>query len=324
MPKISVLIPAYNVEKYIVRCLNSVLSQSFSDIEVIIVKDGSTDGTAAIIEEYVANDSRIRVIDHSENCGLLWVRKTGIEASSGDYLMFVDSDDELKPEACRRLYSAAESTGADLVIGRHDYIEISGLVQHKSNELKYGCSAYGVAKAMAMDDLNRYMWGKLYKRELFTEHPISYFKHLNIGEDQIISYQIARYVEKAVCIPDILYNYYRNSSSLIYNFKSEKDIRDLMFTDEFTIRVAGEIGIEIKELIKIYTTRRIFNCIKKGCGRARVMNLAEEYGLSYLFSVPSLLRYMGFKKALIYYPVTRFDFVSRLLYGRKWNNACHA
>ena len=102
-PKISILIPAYNVEKYIARCLDTIVGQTFGDIEIVIVDDASTDGTLGIIEDYASRDSRIKVIRHPENMGLVWVRNTGIDASTGDYIMFADSDDTMDLTICEKI-----------------------------------------------------------------------------------------------------------------------------------------------------------------------------------------------------------------------------
>ena len=322
MLRISVLIPAYNVDQYIARCLDSVVAQTFRDIEIIIVNDGSTDGTAAIIDEYAARDSRIMVINHPENCGLMWVRKTCVEASSGDYLMFVDSDDEVTLDACEKLYSEAVRTGADIVVAGHDIVEMKGDVFHKENKLSYGDSSYGFAMAMAMDEMDRYLWGKLHKRELFVDHPVEYFMHLNIGEDQIISFQIARYVKKVATIQDSVYRYHRNNSSLLYNiyaFRSEKDLRDFSKTSKLTVDLSGEIDDAVKEKSETNAMRCFFNWIKRGYDRQMVMGLVDEFGFPHLFTISSLVKHLGLRKALIYYLVTRFDAASRLIYSRKWN-----
>ncbi len=320
MPKISILIPAYNVEKYIARCLDSVIGQTFPDIEIIIVNDGSTDGTSSIIDEYAARDSRIRVVNHPENCGLMWVRKTSVEASTGDYLMFVDSDDEVTPDACEKLYSEAVRTGADIVVAGHDFIELDGRAFPWKSRLDYGDSSFGFAMAMAMNEMDRHLWGKLYKKRIFLDHTLSYLKHFNIGEDQILSFQIARHVERVVTIPDSVYKYYRNSSSLlnnIYVLKSEKDLRDFILASKLTIDLSGEIDDRIKERSETNALRCFFNWIKRGFERKMIVELVDEYGLSYLFSVPAIIRHVGLKKAFIYYPVLKFDGAARLIYGSK-------
>ena len=111
---ISIIIPVYNVEKYLRVCLDSVINQSYSDYEVILVDDGSTDSSPAICDEYCKNDSRFQVI-HQENMGLASARNTGIRAAKGDYMYFIDSDDCIHPDLFRITVSAAEATNANLV-----------------------------------------------------------------------------------------------------------------------------------------------------------------------------------------------------------------
>ena len=113
--KVSVIIPVYNVLPYLQRCLDSVISQTLRDIEIIIVDDGSTDGSSEFVDEYALKDERIKVI-HKENGGLMSAWTTGVRASNGDYIGFVDSDDYISLEMYDRLYSAAAQYNADIVI----------------------------------------------------------------------------------------------------------------------------------------------------------------------------------------------------------------
>jgi len=115
MPKVSIVIPVYNTEKYIRQCLDSVVNQILKDIEIICVIDGSQDGSSDICRAYAANDSRIRVIDHVKNRGGLAARKTGVDAAKGEYIMFLDSDDWLEVDACSRLYDYIKSYGVDIL-----------------------------------------------------------------------------------------------------------------------------------------------------------------------------------------------------------------
>ena len=319
MPKISVLIPAYNDEKYIARCLDSVIGQTFPDIEIIIVNDGSTDGTASIIAEYASRDSRIRVINHPENCGLMWVRKTCVEASTGDYLMFVDSDDAVKPEACEKLYSAAISTGADLVVAGFEHCKMDGRRIPFTGKLSYGESSYGYAKSMLENEMKRYLWSKLYERRLFLEDPPEYFKHFNLGEDQVLSYQIARNVRSVVCIPDLLYEYYENKASLsnanLTDQKSRKLAEDYLFMHAITIKMVGKISPDLKFLAETLAMKNIRKEVNIGKGKSRgtIMGIVDEKGLAHLFSVPSLVRHLGLWKGFTFFLATRFDFMSRLI-----------
>lgn len=116
--KVSVIIPVYNVLPYLQRCLDSVVNQTLKDIEIIIVDDGSTDGCSTFIDEYALKDQRIKVI-HKENGGLMSAWTTGVRASNGDYIGFLDSDDYVLPEMYRRLYELAEEHQVDIVISNY-------------------------------------------------------------------------------------------------------------------------------------------------------------------------------------------------------------
>lgn len=113
MSLISVIIPAYNAEEYLARCLDSVLAQTHQDLEILVINDGSTDGTATIIDDYAARDCRIKPI-HQANAGLVAVRDRGIELASGSYVSFVDGDDEIEPDMLERLLSNALKHEADI------------------------------------------------------------------------------------------------------------------------------------------------------------------------------------------------------------------
>ena len=115
--KVSVVIPIYNVEKYIARCLDSVLAQSLNDLEIILVDDGTPDGSMQIVGRYAATDHRFRIVTHERNRGLMQARKTGYMIAESDYVLFCDSDDYLPPTAIETLYNEAKRSDADIVSG---------------------------------------------------------------------------------------------------------------------------------------------------------------------------------------------------------------
>ena len=115
MPKISVIVPVYRVEKYLGRCVNSLLGQTLSDIEIILVDDGSPDGCPALCDEFAKKDGRIKVL-HKENEGLGLARNSGMSLAVGEYIAFVDSDDYVKSEMYRTLYEAAQRENADIAM----------------------------------------------------------------------------------------------------------------------------------------------------------------------------------------------------------------
>lgn len=116
MPLVSIIVPVYKVEEELGRCVDSVLDQTLSDIEVILVDDGSPDGCPRICDDYACRDSRVKVV-HKANGGLSDARNHGLDKATGDYVMFVDSDDYIEPDSCERLYRSAVDSGADIVLG---------------------------------------------------------------------------------------------------------------------------------------------------------------------------------------------------------------
>ena len=112
---VSVIIPVYNAEKYLRRCLDSVVNQTYKDIEIIVVDDGSTDGSAVICDEYAARDNRFIVI-HQKNGGVSVARQTGLEAVKGDYICFVDADDCIDSKMIDELFQEADTTNSDMII----------------------------------------------------------------------------------------------------------------------------------------------------------------------------------------------------------------
>lgn len=114
MSKVSIIVPVYNVENYLSRCLNSLINQTLKDIEIICVNDGSTDGSSAILEEFAQKDSRIRIVN-KENGGLSSARNEGLKYVTSDYVGFVDSDDWIEPDTYESALSAVQKTNADIV-----------------------------------------------------------------------------------------------------------------------------------------------------------------------------------------------------------------
>ena len=126
-PEISVIVPVYKVERYLNECIDSILAQTFTDFELILVDDGSPDNCPALCDAAAAKDSRIRVI-HQKNRGLSGARNAGLDAAEGEWIAFVDSDDMLLPQALEKAHSTAEKTGADVVLYGFAFTDENGKV----------------------------------------------------------------------------------------------------------------------------------------------------------------------------------------------------
>lgn len=210
---ISVIVPVYNVEAYLARCLDSILTQTYSNLEIILVDDGTKDSSGVICDEYAAKDSRIRVI-HKENGGLSSARNVGIDLAQGEYIAFVDSDDWLEPDAYRQLLELARKYDVKLVCGgRYD-------VQCETGEKTLGLcppreeviTAEALLKRIfTWDNIDSAAWDKLYHRSLFEQirYPLG-----KIVEDVPTTYRIALRAERAAMCNQPVYNYFHRPNSI--------------------------------------------------------------------------------------------------------------
>ncbi len=182
-PFVSILIPVYGAEKYLRRCLDSILNQNFQDLEVILVNDASPDASLLIMEEYAARDSRFKIIQHDRNYGRVKARNTGIDAASGTYIVFCDDDDELLPGFLQNAYSASLSGDFDII---HFGVEIAtsrSLRVHGFFELyrlPHGTILQGkdIFKTYFLDNkICCRLWGNLLKTELVKHHQPSGIPH---------------------------------------------------------------------------------------------------------------------------------------------------
>jgi len=202
MPLISLIIPVYNVERFLRRCLDSVLAQTFAGWECILVDDGSPDGCPAICDEYAARDGRFRVVHKSRNEGLPAARKTGLDEARADFVMHIDSDDWLEHDALEALFAKQRETDADIVMG--GFREI---YPHKQTVYCYPEIAYG-ENILTYYFLNncRMIWNKLFRKSLFDTYVIP---ENNLGEDALTTVQVfsKTAIHKLQKIDNIIYNY---------------------------------------------------------------------------------------------------------------------
>ena len=206
-PKISVIIPIYNAEKYLSDTLESVLSQSFTGFEVIAVNDGSTDGSLGLLKIYAERDSRIRIID-KPNTGVSDTRNVAIKAAKGEYLAFLDADDVYAENYLKRMYGVAEEREADIVVC--NYLTFRGNVPSFSRSDR--ANAKPVAVRELLDNgLMTPLWAKLIKKSIVTKNKISFDTNLAFGEDLFFSWKACLTSSGTVMVDDKLYGYRMSS-----------------------------------------------------------------------------------------------------------------
>lgn len=216
-PLISVIIPAYNAEKTIRDCLNAVCSQTYRELEIIVINDGSTDNTAAILDEFRLADSRINAISQC-NGGVSSARNTGLLNASGDYIAFVDSDDIAESQMIEILYDGIVSSNSDISICGH-WVTFMGQRHMQFGLLRRCQRVLSGKEALQMliydKEIKSYPWDKLYKRELFQGilFPVG-----RIFEDYATMYKVFMRAHKVYQTSQPLYQYVHVANSLSRNF----------------------------------------------------------------------------------------------------------
>lgn len=221
---ISIIIPVYKERRYLHEALDSVINQTYRNLEIIIIDDGSVDGSGEIADEYAGKDSRITVI-HQENKGLATVRNVGLNMMTGDAVAFFDSDDALAPEYVEAMANAMLKTHADLVVCRYTIDKTEGLLMHKGREEPPAESGLhtriSALRALADNKINVHAWNKLYRRELWKDIR---FPDGRIFEDVATTYKIFNLC-KSICVLDkSLYLHRKHEGSITRSFSKHPDL----------------------------------------------------------------------------------------------------
>ena len=215
---ISVIIPIYNVERYLDKCIRSVVNQTYKNIEIILVDDGSPDQCGTICDNWAEKDERIRVI-HKTNGGLSDARNAGLDAATGSYIGFVDGDDYIHPEMYQRLYEKMEEYSADLAICGFDRVDVhsDNIIKNENLRCKDLINKKDAIMNICRKCLFVVVWNKLYKRELFNNLR---FKYGKISEDNFIMHEVYHKCEQIVSVSENLYYYVQTPNSIIRREKT--------------------------------------------------------------------------------------------------------
>ena len=227
---ISIVIPVYNVEKYLQKCVESVKNQTYKNIEIILVNDGSTDKCTEICEKLKKEDGRIKVI-HKKNGGLSDARNVGINNASGNYISFIDSDDYVEKNYISLLYDTLVSYNADMSIASHMVIYEKNHID-KSTGLEFKDNAENILEKMLYDDgIDLSAWGKLYKKQLFDEVR---FPKGRLFEDSATTYKLIDKSEIIAVYSKPVYNYIIRRNSISNEEFSERKLDLIVSTKEMT------------------------------------------------------------------------------------------
>ena len=267
-PAVSVIVPVYKVEPYLVRCLESLQKQSLRNIEIILVDDASPDRCGEICEQYATKDTRFKVIHHTKNKGPAAARNTGLRQATADYLMFVDSDDWVHKDFCKAPYECATSYNSDVVVFRSQRIKktlhfgsktktITGLKTsgYKSREEAIYLLQHGIGQAV---------WNKLYSKNLFNS--IS-FPDNSLAEDFGITYKIIWASSRIFYLNKVLYYYcYRtNSITTLDTEKRRNDWFEMAMQQYYNLSNWGYPAHKLDLLLKGFAIRYCIQYKERPC-----------------------------------------------------------
>jgi len=222
--KVSVIVPVYNVGSYIYQCINSIINQTYSNIEIIIVIDGSTDDSSLICHSLAKNDPRIKVIEQ-KNSGLVSARKKGLEESSGNYILNVDGDDWIDPNCVEILVNQVKINSVDIVVASY-FREFIGNLEVIHQNIKpgvYRLEEYSnkiypeliSMKKLFKHGISTFSWGKLFKRDILNNIQMAVPNEITIGEDTVVTYPAITASNSISIIKDPLYFYRQRANSML-------------------------------------------------------------------------------------------------------------
>ena len=225
---ISIIVPVYNVEKYLEKCIESIKNQTYKNIEIILVDDGSKDNSGKICDEAEKKDNRIKVI-HKTNGGLSDARNAGLKIAKGDLIGFVDSDDYIKEDMFEILYNLVEKYDADIsIVSYYEIYKDKLIAVKKSNEVEEFNRIEAIKELLIDNKIQSYAWNKLFKKELFKDLEFPVNKNF---EDIATTLLLFEKSNKVVLLQDPKYYYIRRDDSIIgkKNYKTYKDYLDVIY-----------------------------------------------------------------------------------------------
>lgn len=225
MPQLSIIIPVYNVESYLRDCMESVLHQDFSDMEIICVNDSSTDSSLDILQQFVKIDSRIKVIEHDRNRGLSAARNTGLASAAGKYVWFIDSDDMITVNACSELYELSERYETDIVYfnmnilnGKEPWLQRADIEYYEHRDVLSGRQLFCELQREKTPKVEA--WRQFVRREFLVKNDITFYDGI-LHEDHLFSFKCAMTAERVIDIKRKYYVYRQREDSISYSKKDK-------------------------------------------------------------------------------------------------------
>ncbi|MDN7242660.1 glycosyltransferase [Planococcus sp. N028] len=261
---VSIIVPVYNSESYIGNCITSILKQTYENIEVLLIDDGSTDGSGKVCNAYAQSDNRIRVV-HQENAGPSAARNKGIEAARGEYVQFVDGDDTIEPGMTEAMVEALGEQHQLVICGFNNVIEEDGRLVSDETFCFYKTGSFEKEEVLKFfgelyrDYFIHFNWNKIYRSAIIMEHGLSFDTNVIRGEDMLFNLDYLEKCSRIKIIGNPFYNYMTsNSGSITSKFRPNLfENQQLLFqrTREFLQRNNAYTGKNMDLVEEFYTTR---------------------------------------------------------------------
>ncbi len=274
MKTVSIIIPVYNAEAYLEKCLKSILRQSYPALEVLAVDDGSTDGSLAVLEAYARRDPRLHII-HQENRGVSAARNAALDRAAGEYLTFIDADDYIARSYIEAFVHRMEETGADMIVGGLTYVNPDGRVIRKliPDSYEAGRHEEWVMKISAVA-------AHFYRRELWEKRPMRFAEGVR-GEDMPVALYFRGVCDKIDVLPSGGYAYVQHEGSAMHSFRGLKTWLlplDALEQALEAVREEKGAGIAQDEWMCLFTLRILATCyfdLARGADRQKKRELGE-------------------------------------------------
>ena len=260
MKKISIIVPIYNTEAYLRECLDSLISQTLKEIEIICVDDASTDNSKQIVKEYSSIHNNVKLLEHKKNAGLSETRNSGIKAATGKYIMFVDSDDYILNDACRELYLMAENKKADIVYYSYKMLYSDGSFSHvDSFSSEHVISGREHFCKATREHRNRVpSWTQFYNTEFLQRNNIYFYPGI-LHEDMLFYFFTAMKAERVVDVENEYYVYRQRDDSIVHQKITEKRVKSwfMIICKIFEFWIENTFSEEENNAISCYLTPTI-------------------------------------------------------------------
>ena len=265
MPKLSIIIPVYNAANYLHSCVNSILSQSYQDFELLLINDGSTDHSGELCNEYADSNPFIHVF-HKVNGGVSSARNTGIKHAQGDYIIFVDSDDRLEANALSILMQ--QDTHSDLTFfGSAFHLKGGETILYKPDPQYYDPFSEVQSGMMNLitnslyPDYLGFTWNKMFKSAIIKRQHIFFVENLSYREDEVFTLQYAAFCSSLTTLPDILYHYRVSDTGLTQKRQSIQDF--ILLCNSYQQAIATYSFPELQEYFNLQIAKFLFDAIKR-------------------------------------------------------------